>query len=152
MLNFNNSNSATWNTMKIIRCVDGVPSISDWHKFISLNINHFTLCSTVVCWFLSRCTLISREPSNFTLIRFPTISAGKQRSSRILSCTIVRVRLYQRKSIKTFIRSNSEKQQLILYTAIQDRITILLWNTGTSQYFTMEHFFHTHHLPMVLAP
>ncbi len=52
-----------------------------------------TLCSMVVCCVLSRWTLMSLDPSNLIRIRFPTISAGKHRSSKMASCTAVRVRL-----------------------------------------------------------
>ena len=72
-----------------------------------------TLCSRLVCWFLSRClhiftavksvtmllplkdthTLINLLPSILTRILLPTISAGCTRSSRMASCTAVRVRL-----------------------------------------------------------
>ena len=39
-------------------------------------LRQLTLCSTFVCWFLSRWTLINRDPSSLTRILFPTISAG----------------------------------------------------------------------------
>lgn len=55
-----------------------------------------TLCSTLFCCALSKWTFMSRLPSSFTRILLPTISLGKTKSSRMASCTAVRVRLLGR--------------------------------------------------------
>lgn len=55
-----------------LRIVVKVTTEQQWaHSSVSL-----TLCSTLVCWFLSKWTLISLDPSSFTRILLPTISAG----------------------------------------------------------------------------
>lgn len=50
----------------------------------------------VVLLCLSKQTFMSRLPGSFTRILLPTISLGKTKSSRMESCTVVRVRLLWR--------------------------------------------------------
>ena len=80
---------AAWHgSLSIPRCNTELTGASGWFCIL-------TLCSTFVCWVLSKCTLISLVPSRRIRILFPTISAGKHRSSKMLLCTAVRVRLKQ---------------------------------------------------------
>lgn len=60
---------------------------------VILSLAKLTLCSTWFCCDLSKWTLITLDPSNLIRIRLPTISDGKTRSSRMESCTAVRVLL-----------------------------------------------------------
>lgn len=69
---------------------------------LTKNATILTCAANITCNLIvemSTHTLISLEPSIFTLVLFPTISLGKTRSSRIASWTAVKVRL-KRKEIK----------------------------------------------------
>lgn len=85
-----------------------------------------TLCSTFVCWPLSRWTLINRVPSNLTRMRFPTISDGKQRSSRMASWTWVRVRLNRKQTKVTGVS--------IIFTYLWDLHRACSWIDMKIQY------------------
>ena len=99
----------------------------------SKNESYRTLCSMLVIWFLSKCTLMRREPSNLIRMRLPTISAGKTRSSRMASCTAVNVRLQAITKFNNTINKNSTFK--ILKLGLPAGSLLLIFNFHLSSWF-----------------